>query len=126
MTKQPTLFNTTTLQQRNLLFQSWEATGNISEACRRANVSRRTFYYWRERFEEGGYAALQADGPPKPQGNHRTPKDIEMLVIQLKRRHPTWGKLQIAQQIQATRSDTQISPKTVRRILRDAGLWSSN
>lgn len=126
MTNQQTLFNPTTPQQRRLLFQTWEATGNITEACRRTNVSRRTSYYWQDRFEKGGYAALQSERPHHPSRHcHRTPEDVEALVIQLKHQHPSWGKLQIAQEVQAARSDTHISPKTVRRILRDAGLWSS-
>jgi hypothetical protein len=46
----------TTAQQRKLLFETWEATGNVTAACRKAHVGRGTFYYWKPRFDEYGYA----------------------------------------------------------------------
>ena len=51
-------FPLTTAQQRRRLFETWEATGDVEEACRTAHVSRRTFYTWKPRFLKGGYAAL--------------------------------------------------------------------
>ena len=48
MNKQRTYFRPTTAQQRRLLFETWEATGNVAEASRKAlswlQFSSRVFY----------------------------------------------------------------------------------
>ena len=59
MDKKRTYFPATTAQQRKLLFEIWEETGDREEACRRAHVSKGTFYKWKPRFEAGGYAAIE-------------------------------------------------------------------
>ena len=52
MPQKPTYFPHTTAQQRQLLFETWQATGNVTRACQTAHVTRRTFYnltmlgYW--------------------------------------------------------------------------------
>ena len=43
-----------------MLFEIWQATGNIAEACAIARVSLSLFYYWKPRFDEAGYAGLEA------------------------------------------------------------------
>lgn len=53
-------FPLTTAQQRRLLFETWEATGDVDLACRTAHVGRSNFYYWQPRFTTADYAALEA------------------------------------------------------------------
>jgi hypothetical protein len=43
MADKRTYFPFTSAAQRRLLFEVWEATGNIAVACQRAHVGRRTF-----------------------------------------------------------------------------------
>lgn len=116
-------FRQTTASQRRLLFEMWQETGNVAESCRRAHVSRNTFYYWKKRFDEGGYPALQEEQPRGPKNPTRTDQTYEVLVIELRHANPGWGKLQIANMVKQLHPESTISPKTVRRILRDAGLW---
>jgi hypothetical protein len=52
MSPKRTYYGFTTPQQRKLLFETWEATGSVTEACRKARVSRGLFYYWKARFDE--------------------------------------------------------------------------
>ena len=54
----------TTAQQRKFVFESWEETGNVSEACRKAHVGRTTFYYWKERFDEQAARLVELLEPP--------------------------------------------------------------
>src|SRR6266700_2841573 len=90
-------FPLTTAQQRRLLFETWEATG---------------------------YAALDEFASLAPQRTRRLDQTIEQQVIGLRRDHPDWGKDRIADELAKARDWTPIiSPNTVRRILRDAGLW---
>jgi transposase len=117
-------FPLTTAQQRRLLFETWEATGDVDLACRTAHMGRATFYYWKPRFISGGYAALDAFASRAPLHTRRLDKTIEQQVIALRREHPDWGKDRIADELaQAHGWVPLVSPNTVRRILRDAGLW---
>jgi transposase len=117
-------FPFTTAQQRKLLFETWETTGNVTEACRKAHVGRRTFYYWKPRFEEHGYAGLETFASRAPKEHYRTPPEIEDEVIALRRKHPDWGKRRIADELtKANNWEPLVSPNTVKRILEDASLW---
>lgn len=122
-----TYFRPTTAQQRRLLFKTWEATGNVAEACRIARVSRKTFYYWKPCFDEGGYEALEQSESHAPKAPNKTAENIEKRVIDMHHERPDWGKRRIADELgKANNWIPVISPNTVRRILKDAGLWSKS
>jgi transposase len=124
MTHKRIHFPMTTAQQRHLLFETWEATGDVDLACRTAHVGRATFYYWKPRFEAAGYAALESFASRAPHRTRRIDPSIEQQVIALRRDHPDWGKDRIADELAKANGWVPIvSPNTVRRILRDAGLW---
>jgi len=121
-----TYFRETTAQQRKLLFKTWEETGSVKQACRIARVSRGTFYYWKPRFDEHGYAGLEAfarRGPKEPKG---TASEIEERIIALRKENPDWGKKRIVDELaKANNWVPLVSPNTVKRILVDAGLWEA-
>ena len=125
MSQKSTYFPPTTPQQRKLLFEIWEASGNVIKACREAHVGRGTFYYWKPRFEAAGYAGLEAyqrKGPEK--GSVGTAVEIRDKVIEMQRKHPEMGKRRIADEMaKANNWVPVISPNTVRSILEEAGLW---
>lgn len=117
-------FPLTTRQQRRLLFEVWEETGSVTEACRKAHVGRGTFYYWKPRFEKQGYAGLEEFRSRAPRNPRRTAQEIEQRVIEMRREHPDWGKLRIADELaKANNWVGVISPNTVRRILREVDEW---
>ena len=119
-----THFPHTTPSQRRLLFETWEATGDVDEACRVAHMGRRTFYYWKPRFEAGGYAALERFESRAPHRPHRTAPAVEGRVVALRREQPAWGRRRLADELaRANGWVPLVSPGTVRRILREAGLW---
>ncbi len=125
MSPKRTYFPPTTPQQRKLLFETWESTGDVTEACRKAHVGRGTFYYWKPRFGSDGYAGLetyQAKGPEKGYG--RISAQVEQKVIDLHNQHKDWGKHRIAGEMaKANNWVPLVSPNTVRRILEEARLW---
>ena len=126
MTTKHIHFPQTTAQQRKLLFEVWEATGNVSKACRQAHVGRGTFYYWKPRFDEQGYAGLEAFASRAAKEPCRTPLAIEKKVIKLRRTHPDWGKKRIADELAKGNNWVRlVSPNTVKRILQQAGLWET-
>ena len=124
MDKKRTHFRRTTAQQRRLLFEVWEATGNVAESCRRAHVCERTFFNWKPRFEAGGYAALEEFESHAPKNPSRKSKEVEEKVIAQRRQHPDWGKKRIADELAKGNNWVPlVSPNTVKRILKDADLW---
>ena len=119
-------FPLTTAQQRRLLFETWEATGDVELACRTAHVGRRTFYTWKPRFRTGGYAALDHFPSRAPKHTRRTPNPIAAQGIALRPPHPAWGKQRLADELAKANDWTPlVCPNTVKRILRDAGLWDA-
>lgn len=126
MTQKRIHFPRTTAQQRKLLFETWQATGDVTLACRKAHVGKSTFYYWKSRFDSGGYAALEAFQDHAPKQPHRTPPEVEQRVIDLRRQYPRWGKRRMAHELAKSNNWVPlVSPNTVRRILQDAGLWAT-
>ena len=126
MEKKRTYFPPTTPQQRHLLFKTWEDTGNVTEACAKAHVSRQTFYNWKPRFEAGGYEALNVCHSHAPHNPKRTAREVEAQVIEMRRQEPGWGKQRIADELAQRNSWVPVvSANTVKRILLAAGLWRS-
>jgi len=124
MSQEHTYFRFTTEQQRKLLFEEWEKRGNVTEACRRAHVGRATFYYWKPRFDEHGYAGLVEFESRVAHKLNRKDETIERRVIELRQAHCDWGKFRIADEMAKENSWVPvISPNTVRRILQEADMW---
>lgn len=117
-------FGFSTPQQRKLLFETWEGTGSVTKACRKARVSRGLFYYWKARFEQFGYAGLEEfDSRVAHKLNYKS-AEIEQQVIAMRHQHPEWGKARIAQEMaKANNWVPLVSPNTVKRMLEDADLW---
>ncbi len=117
-------FPMTTAAQRRLLFETWAATGDVDRACRTAHVGRATFYYWKPRFTAAGYPALEAFASRVPHRTRRLAATIEQAVIARRHDHADWGTDRIANELAKANGWVPIvSPNTVRRILRDAGVW---
>jgi len=115
----------TTAQQRKLLFETWEETGNISEACRKAHVGRGTYYYWQTRFEEKGYEGLEEFADHAPKNPQRIEEKVEQAIIEMKQEHADWGKKRIGHELAKKNNWVPVvSPNTVKRVLQDAGLWA--
>jgi len=128
MSEKRTYFPPTSPQQRKLLFETWEATGDVELACQKAHVGRGTFYYWKPRFEAEGYAGLENYNQlGAPKGSRQTEPEIEEQVQKMHRENEEWGKHRIADELaKANNWVPVISPNTVRRILEDAGLWKAD
>jgi hypothetical protein len=119
-----THFPYTTPSQRRLLFETWQATGDVAEACRVAHMGRRTFYYWKPRFLAEGYPGLERFASRAPRQPHRTAPAVAERVVALRREQPDWGKQRLAEELaKANGWVPLVSPNTVKRILREAGLW---
>ena len=118
-------FSPTTPQQRKLLFETWEKSGNVTAACKTAHVGRATFYYWKPRFIEKGYSGLEAyEQSGVAKGTGRVAAVVQSQVAELHRAHKDWGKRRLADEIAKSNNWVPLlRPNSVRRILIEAGLW---
>jgi hypothetical protein len=90
------------------------------------NSQRATFYTWKPRFLAGGYAALDHFPSRAPNRTRRTPDPIIQQVIALRQQHPAWGKQRLADELaKANGWVPLVCPNTIKRILRDAGMWET-
>ena len=124
MKKQRIYYPRTTFSQRQLLFQAWEETQDVGEACQRAQVSESTFYYWKARFESEGYEGLKEVKKSGPARGIQVAESTQAKVVALKKEHPEWGKRRIADELAKENSWVPlISVNAVRRILVENDLW---
>ena len=118
-------FPLTTAQQRKLLFETWQATGNVTAACRKAHVGRGTFYYWKPRFDR----RASLGWPNSPVGQRKAPPHTGgggATSAGAAAEHPDWGKKRLADELaKANNWVPLVGPNTVKRILQDAGLWAT-
>jgi transposase len=118
-------FRPSTPQQRRLLFETYERTGSVDQACQVAHLGRRTFFYWLPRFRAGGYAALEQELSRAPHKTRipPTPEETVQEVIAYRQAHPKAGYRRIAAELKRAHDwQPVISPTQVRRILLKAGL----
>lgn len=119
-------YRETTFQQRKYLFELVERLGNVSEACRRAKVSRKTYYLWKPRYESEGIEGLREPRSHALHNPHTIDPHIQRRIIELKREHPNWGKKRIAQWIWKEYGWKRVvAIETVRNVLNRHGLWKN-
>jgi len=63
----------------------------MSDLCREFGVSRKTGYKLVERFEKHGPPGLYDRSRARHTLRHRTPEELEKVIVQVRRDHPTWG-----------------------------------
>jgi transposase-like protein len=102
-------------ERRLSVLQLAEVLGNVSEACRRCGIDRKTFYNWRRRFFAGGLPGLEDHSHAPRHHPWATPPALEEQVVQLALDHPAWGCRRLARALGAT--GTRLSPVTVQHLL---------
>jgi transposase len=119
-------FRESTAAQRQLLFETWEQTEDIDTACCTAHLSRGTFYYWKSRFEQGGYAGIENTGSRAPHNPAQTKPEVVARIVALKEAHRDWGKQRIADELMKSNGWMPlVSAGTVYNILVAKGLIAS-
>src|SRR6187399_3256295 len=63
----------------------------VTEVAARFGVSRQTMHAWLAKYEAGGLENL-GDGSHRPRScPHQMPTDVEVVLAELRRAHPSWG-----------------------------------
>lgn len=117
----------TTFLQRKSMIETYLETHNITESCRKAGVAINTFRRWYPRYLESGLEGIKK---PKCHTNKhlgRIKEKYKDRIIELKKKHPHWGRRTIASIISDKNNGKKIiSPSGVQKILEKAGLWKNN
>jgi transposase len=86
----------TTFLQRKLMISTYLETHDINKVCHKAEVSINTFRRWYPRYLESGLEGIKK---PKCHTNKhlgRIEEKFKNRIIELKKKHPLWGRRTIA------------------------------
>ena len=114
----------TTFAQRRLMLEVYLKTRNISQSCKRAELSINTFRRWYPRYLGQGIEGIRRPKKHIRKNLGRVPEKYACRVIELKKKNPNWGRRTIASVIVKENNDKKvISPGGVQKVLERAGLW---
>ena len=63
----------------------------MTELCEKYGISRKTGYKWAERYSREGAEGLKDRSRAPKRRPSQTPTEVAERVVQLRRKHPTWG-----------------------------------
>ena len=114
----------TTFAQRRLMVEVYLKTRNISQSCKRAELSINTFRRWYPRYLEQGMEGIKRPKKHIRKNLGRVPEKYAHRAIELKKKNPDWGRRTIASVIIKENNNKKvISPGGVQKVLERAGLW---
>lgn len=94
----------------------------FTEVCERYGVSRKTGYKWWKRYLEGGIEALRDQSRAPHHCPHKTPKEVEDKIIQLRKEHEGWGAPTLRYRLKRTHPQMQWpAVSTIGEILKRRG-----
>ena len=85
------------LERARLVSLHQDGPFSVAELARRFGLSRPTVYTvytvytWIERYRDGGTEALTERSHAPHSQSHQTPPEVEALIVEARRKHPTWG-----------------------------------
>src|SRR5262245_9441085 len=83
---------TSTMDHKRLFINDYLTRSfSVSELCERYGISRPTGYKWIGRYLTQGYAGLEELSRRPLSCPHRTAEELVVPLLDLRRRHPTWG-----------------------------------
>ena len=115
---------TSTMDQKRLFIADYLTRSfSTRELSNRYGISRPTAYKWIQRFLNRGYQGLD-ELPRRPtRCPHRTPDELAELLLDLRRKHPTWGPKKLLSVLGRRRPETIWPARaTVGDILKRHGL----
>lgn len=77
--------------RKDFVFLSLQEGSNITELCKRFNISRKTGYKWMNRYKRFGDVGLQDQSKKPKLSPKKTPYETEEVILQLRDKHPVWG-----------------------------------
>ena len=99
---------TSAMDQKRLFIADYLSRSfSIVELCERYGISRPTAYKWIQRFMERGYTGLE-ELPRRPNRcPHRTADNVVEAILDLRRKHPSWGPKKLLRILGGRRPNTE-------------------
>jgi len=114
----------TTFTQRRLMIEIYLKTHNISQSCKRAELSISTFRRWYPRYLKQGIEGIRIPKKHIRKNLGRVSEKYASRAIELKKKNPNWGRRTIASVIVKENNNKKIiSPGGVQKVLERTGLW---
>src|SRR5579863_7915980 len=107
-------------QRRKLALEVIEQEVSLSEACRRAGVTRKTGRKWVVRARQDGINALRELSRAPKRMPVRTDPSVERALLAQKEAHPKWGPRKLVVLMEA--EHIKLPVRTAERILARHGL----
>ncbi len=95
---------------------------NVSEACKRAGISRSRFYEIKSAFDKHGLEGLTPQPRRKPRMPNQTPLELVEPILNMSARYPTYSYIRVSAKLRA--SGCEVLPSTVRAVWKQRGLSS--
>ena len=108
--------------RKELVTLALSVGANMSELCRRSQISRKTGYKWLRRYRERGDEGLRDLSRQPDRSPNRTKREMEQAVLDLRREHPTKGGHVLAQMLKNRGYEGVPSKSTITAVLRRHGL----
>jgi transposase len=119
-------YGPTTFLQRKLMMETYLDTHNITKSCRKAGVAINTFRRWYPRYLESGLEGIKKTKSHINKHLERINEKYKNRAIELKKKHPQWGRRTIAFVICNENNVKKIiSPSEVQKVLEKADMWKN-
>jgi hypothetical protein len=106
--------------KRLLVLQLAEALGNVSEACRRGDMDRSSFYEYKRRFQTHGIEGLKDMPPIHKTHPQTTPPEVVQQVLDLSLANPKRGCVWLSDMLKLR--GVNVSSPTIQDILAKHGM----
>ena len=91
---------------------------NISELCRRFEISRKTGYKWINRYLEGGTSAISDQSRRPHNSPNKTSAEMEKKILKIRHLHTAWGGRKIRKRLENLGFKAVPAASTITAILR--------
>jgi len=110
------------INEKIMILELADKTGNISQVCRQSGVSRSQYYEYKRRFKQSGIKGLNNMPPVHKSHPQKTPLDTVEKIFELSLQHPTWGCSKLKSHLGD--NGMHLSSPTIQRILIQHGMRS--
>jgi len=106
--------------REKFVLRASEPLRNMSELCCEFGISRKTGYFWFDRYKTHGAAGLE-DRSSRPRRLTQTSGEVVLRIAELRQEHPFWGPKKVRALLKGELGEAP-SVKTIARIAKRLGL----
>jgi transposase InsO family protein len=107
--------------RKEFVQQATKEGTNISDLCRRYNISRKTGYKWLDRYRYGGNKLLIDQSTRPHYSPNELPKSLVERIISVREEHPRWGARKIHAILNSSGVEKLPAISTIHKVLEKHG-----